>query len=179
MGLPLCGIVRQDPAAYDRIMGKSTRTSRSGIAFVTLTTKDHRPVFEIARVADLFLDTLLHYRTLGHYKLHSYVVLPEHVHLLLTPQGMSLDQAIDLIKHGFTWRLEGKLPIWQNGFTGYSVANNHDLEIVRTFMHQLPVRAQLAPAAELYPYSSAYRRGTSAPEHTPPQLHIVREKRSA
>lgn len=119
-------------------------------------------MFEIARIADLFVDTLLHYRTVGHYKLHAYVVLPDHVHLLLTPQGMTLDQAVELIKHGFTYRLDSQLPVWQNGFTGYSVANLHDLEIVRAFIHQIPVRAHLAEAAELYRHSSAYRQGIVA-----------------
>lgn len=158
-------------------MAKTARPSRPGIAFVTLSTRDKRPIFEIARIADLFVDTLLHYRTVGHYKLHAYVVLPDHVHLLLTPQGMTLDQAVELIKHGFAYRLDSQLPVWQSGFTGYSVANLRDLEIVRAFMHQIPVRSHLAAAAELYPYSSASRRGT-APETSIHALHLV-EKRSA
>ncbi len=139
-------------------MAKPVRPNRPGIAFVTLTTCDRRPVFEIARIAELFVDTLLHYRTVGHYKLHAYVVMPDHVHLLLTPQGMTLDQAVELIKHGFAYRLDSQLPLWQNGFTGYSVANLRDLEIVRAFIHQIPVRAHLATAAELYRHSSAYRQ---------------------
>ncbi|HEX4650781.1 MAG TPA: transposase [Granulicella sp.] len=143
-------------------MSKATRSSRPGIAFVTLTTRDRRPVFEISRVADLFVDTLLHYRTLGHYKLHAYVVLPDHIHLMITPQSITLDQAIELIKNGFTYRLDSALPTWQNGFTGYSVANLRDLEVVRAFIHQLPVRAHLAPAAELYRHSSAYRQNLAA-----------------
>ncbi len=147
-------------------MTKSARPARQGISFVTLTTRDHRPLFEIARIADLFVDTLLHYRTLGHYKLHAYVVLPDLVHLLLTPQSITLDQTVELIKHGFAYRLDAKLPVWQNGFTGYSVANLRDLEIVRAFIHQLPVRAHLAPAAELYPHSSAYRQ---TPPAAPPR----------
>ena len=143
-------------------MAKSPQLYRPGIAFVTLTTHDKRPLFEIARIADLFVDTLLHYRTVGHYKLHAYVVLPDHVHLLLTPQHLTLDQAIELIKHGFSYRLDSQLPVWQNGFTGYSVANQRDLEIVRAFMHQIPVRAHLAQAAELYRHSSAFRQNFAA-----------------
>jgi putative transposase len=134
------------------------RTSRPGVSFVTTATRDRRPIFEISRVADLFIDTLLHYRRLGHYKLHAYVVMPDHVHLVLTPQSITLDQAVGLIKSGFAYRLDTKLPIWEDGFTGYSIANMHDLEIVRAYLHQLPVRANLSTAAELYPHSSAYRQ---------------------
>jgi putative transposase len=128
------------------------------MSFVTTATCDRRPIFEISRVAELFVETLLHYRTLGHYKLHAYVVMPDHVHLVLTPQSITLDQAVGLIKNGFAYRLDQTLPVWEDRFTGYSIANNHDLEVVRAHLHQLPVRANLASAAELYPHSSAYRQ---------------------
>lgn len=139
------------------------RTPRPGMSYVTTTTHDRRPIFEIARVAELFIDTLLHYRRLGHYKLHAYVVMPDHVHLLLTPQSISLGQAVGLIKSGFSHRLDTQLPLWEEAFTAYSIANNHDLEVVRAYLHQLPVRAELAAAAELYPHSSAYRQGVTTP----------------
>jgi putative transposase len=128
------------------------------MSFVTTATRDRRPIFEISRAADLFIDTLLHYRTLGHYKLHAYVVMPDHVHLILTPQSITLEQAVALIKNGFAYRLDTTLPAWEDSFTGYSVANIRDLEVVRAYLHQLPVRAGMAAAAELYPHSSAYRQ---------------------
>jgi putative transposase len=139
-------------------MAKAVRRSRRNMFFVTMGTLDRRPVFEISRVAELFIETLLHYRTLGQYKLHAYVVMPDHVQLVLTPESITLDQAVGLIKNGFSYRLDGTSPVWEDGFTGYSIANNHDLEIVRACIHQLPVRANLVTSAELYPYSSAYHQ---------------------
>ncbi|HEY4382366.1 MAG TPA: transposase [Acidobacteriaceae bacterium] len=138
------------------------RTPRPGMSYVTTATSERRPIFEISRVAEMFIDTLLHYRTLGHYKLHAYVVMPDHVHLVLTPQSITLGQAIGLIKSGFSHRLDTQLPVWENTYTAYSVANNHDLEVVRAYLHQLPVRANLAAAAELYPFSSAHRQAVSS-----------------
>ncbi|MGA1982534.1 MAG: transposase [Acidobacteriaceae bacterium] len=132
------------------------------MSFVTTATRDRRPIFEISRVADLFVDTLLHYRTLGHYKLHAYLVMPDHVQLILTPQSITLEQAVGLIKNGFAYRLDTNLPVWEDGFTGYSVANMRDLELVRAYLHQLPVRTGMAAAAELYPHSSAYRQAPIA-----------------
>jgi putative transposase len=148
-------------------MAKAVRTPRAGVSYVTSATNDRRPIFEISRVAALFVETLLHYRTLGHYKLHAYVVMPDHVHLLLTPQSITLDQAVRLIKDGFAYRLETELPVWEESFTAYSVANIHDLEVVRAYLHQLPVHASLAPAAELYPHSSAYRQTPIIPVSGP------------
>lgn len=146
-------------------MAKSVRTVRPGMSFVTTATRDRRPLFDISRTADLFVDTLLHYRTLGHYKLHAYVVMPDHVHLVLTPQSIALEQAVALIKNGFAYRLEATLPVWEDSFTGCSVANMRDLEVVRAYLHQLPVRGGMAAAAEFYPHSSAYRQApmTEAP----------------
>jgi putative transposase len=139
-------------------MAKSVRTVRPGMSFVTTATRDRRPIFEISRTADLFIDTLLHYRTLGHYKLHAYVVMPDHVHLILSPQSVMLDQAVALIKNGFAYRHNAELSVWEDGFTGCPVANMRDLEEVRAYLHQLPVRAGMAVAAELYRHSSAYRQ---------------------
>lgn len=128
------------------------------MSFVSIGTRDRHPIFEISRLAELLIDTLLHYRTLGHYKLHAYVVMPDHLHLVLTPQSITLEHAVELIKNGFAYRLDTDEPVWEHGFKGYSVANLHDLEIVRAYLHQLPVHANLTTAAELYPHSSAYRQ---------------------
>jgi len=137
------------------------------MSFVTAATRDRRPLFETGRVADLMVEALLHYRKLGHYKLHAYVVMPSQLHLLLTPQSIALAHAIELIKNGFAYRMDSELPIWEHSFTAYSVANIHDLELVRTYLHQIPVRAKLVSAPELYPYSSAYRRATVEAIPTP------------
>ena len=56
-------------------METAAHASRTGMAFVTMTTHERQPIFELARRADLFIDTLLHYRTQGHYKLHGYTCL--------------------------------------------------------------------------------------------------------
>src|ERR1017187_6787681 len=116
-------------------MAKASRLPRAGVSYVTTATHDRRPIFEISRVAAPFIETLLHYRTLGHYKLHAYVVMPDHVHLLLTPQNITLDQTVHLIKEGFAYRIESDLPTWEESFTAYSVANMHDLEVVRAYLH--------------------------------------------
>jgi putative transposase len=146
-------------------MAKASRLPRAGVSYVTTATHDRRPIFEISRVAELFIETLLHYRTHGHYKLHAYVVMPDHVHLLLTPQSITLEQAVHLIKEGFAYRIESELPAWEENFTAYSIGNIHDLEVVRAYLHQLPVRAGLVSAAELYTHSSAF--STALPKPSP------------
>jgi putative transposase len=129
----------------------------AGMAFVTLTTHGRRPIFQISRLAELLIATLLHYRTQGHYKLHAYLVMPDHIHLILTPRRMPLAHAVHLIQLGFAHRLDSKIPIWETSYTAYSIRSLRDLATIRGYLHQVPVRAHLTPTAELYPYSSAYR----------------------
>ena len=137
-------------------MAIPSRASRPGTFFVTSATYNRRRLFQVPANAELFLETLQHYRRAGHYKLHAFVVMPDHIHLILTPQGITLERAIGLIKGGFSHRLASKFPVWQRSFTDHRIRDEDDLEICRTYLHNNPVRAGLALAAELYPYSSAY-----------------------
>jgi putative transposase len=128
----------------------------AGTTFVTLTTYEHRPVFQISRLAELLIDTLLVYRREGRYKLHAFLVLPDRVHLMLTPQLSSLAEGVAFIQNGFSRRVGSRHTLWDVEHRERSVDSLRDLETLRTYLHQIPVRANLAPAAELYPYSSAH-----------------------
>jgi putative transposase len=138
-------------------MAIPTRAVRPGTFFITTATCNRRRLFQVPANCELLLETLQHYRRAGHYKLHAFVVMPDHVHLILTPQAITLERAIGLIKGGFSHRLASKLPVWQRGFTDHRRRNAQDKETRRAYLHQNPVRAGLSTTPELYPYSSAYR----------------------
>ena len=133
------------------------RTATQGTFFITSITYNRRRVFQVPRNADLFLETLQRYRSEGAYKLHAFVVMPDHVHLLLTPQNQTISRIMNLIKGSFSRRLASKFPIWQRGFADHLVLNRTEFESRRAYIHQNPVRAHLVTQADQYPYSSAYR----------------------
>jgi putative transposase len=54
--------------------------------------------------------------------------------------------------------MASKTPIWQRGFTDHRIRDAHDFQIRLEYIHQNPVRARMVERAEMYPYSSAYRR---------------------
>ena len=137
-------------------MATPARTSRPGTYFITTATYNRRRLFQVPANAELFLETLQHYRREGRYKLHASVVMPDHIHLILTPQAITLERAVGLIKGGFSHRLASKFPVWQRGFTDHRIRDTEDLEVRRSYLLQNPVRARLAASGELYPYSSAY-----------------------
>jgi putative transposase len=133
----------------------STRSGLPGTYFVTSATSNRRRLFQVAANAELFLETLQHYRREGHYTLHAFVVMPDHIHLLITPQGLTLERVVGLIKGGFSHRLGSKLPVWQRGFTDHRIRSESDFQTRRDYIHQNPVRARMVELAEVYLYSSA------------------------
>src|SRR5271168_4388574 len=75
---------------YNLPMSIPLRSVGTGTYFVTSATFNRRRLFQVAANAELFLDTLQQYRRQGHYKLHAFVVMPDHIHLLLTPQAVAI-----------------------------------------------------------------------------------------
>ena len=148
-------------------MAIPTRATSHGTFFISTQTWNRRRLFQKPANAELFLDTLQRYRREGHYKLHAFVVMPDHIHLLLTPQDITLERAVMLIKGGFSHRLKSKLPVWQRGFTDHRIRDREDFIAHRSYIHHNPVRSRLCQRPEDYPYSSAHRPPTPAPEGIP------------
>jgi len=138
-------------------MAIPSRSDRPGTYFVTSATYNRRRLFQVHANAEMFVDTLQHYRREGHYKLHAFVVMPDHVHLLITPLDVSLERAVGLIKGGFSHRLSSNFSVWQRGFTDRRMRDKEEFELRREYIHQNPVRERMVEYPELYRFSSAYR----------------------
>ena len=94
------------------------RTSRT--FFVTTKTSMGRPLLQSDRNAMLFIDVLRSYVAGKKFKVHDFVVMPDHVHLLMTVSGeMSIEKAVQFIKGGFSYRLKKEMgycgEVWQKG----------------------------------------------------------------
>ena len=103
------------------------------------------------------MEVLEHYREHKKYDLHEFVIMPDHLHLLITPAAeISLERAVQLIKGGFSYRL-GKAKrglVWQESFTNHRIREEQDYERHAEYIRMNPVRARLVDGLELYPYSS-------------------------
>jgi REP element-mobilizing transposase RayT len=105
---------------------KPTRLiSPPGTYFVTFSTFQRRRLFVVESYARLFLKTLYGYRRQGRFQLHAFVLMPDHVHLLLTPaRDVTLERAIQLIKGGYSHAVGieiSRKEIWQKGFTDHRI----------------------------------------------------------
>ena len=123
--------------------------------FITTITAQRQPIFRREAAACLVIDTLGHYRDEGKYLLHEFVVMPDHLHVLLTPADeISLERAVQFIKGGFSFRLKFRGPVWQASFSNHRVRDLEDYENHREYIWMNPVRARLVERPEEYPYSS-------------------------
>ena len=126
------------------------------IFFVTTITAHRQPIFRRDAAANLLLEALAHYRDQGKYLLHEFVIMPDHLHLLITPsEEISLERATQFIKGGSSFRLKWRGPVWQAGFTNHRVRDLEDYERHREYIRMNPLRARLVKRPEDYRYSSA------------------------
>ena len=134
--------------------------SPPGTYFVTFLTLQRRRLFVVEPYVRLFLKALYGYRRQGKFLLHAFVLMPEHVHLLLTPaHDVTLERAIQLIRGGYShaFGLEFRSrEIWQRGFTDHRIRNAEDFISHRDYIDQNPVKRGLVEAAAEYRYCSAF-----------------------
>jgi REP-associated tyrosine transposase len=79
-------------------------TTTESTYFVTANVLERKTLFHVEKIASLFVEVMLDYRTKKKYLLHEFVVMPDHFHLLITPEGITLERAMQLIKGGFSFR---------------------------------------------------------------------------
>ena len=132
----------------------------SSTYFVTANSWAGRSIFQSERSALLLIDTLFDYRAKGKYQMHEFVIMPNHVHLLLTPApDLALERVMQFVKGGFSHRagqaLGPSLGIWARGYVDHRIRDLQDYESHREYIHQNPVRRCLVTSAEHFPYSSA------------------------
>jgi len=96
------------------------------------------------------------------YQLHAFVIMPNHVHLLLTPK-VTASRWLAPLK-GFTAHGANDLPgghgqaFWQDESYDHLVRSPAELDRIREYIEQNPVNAVLVVAAREYPWSSATGR---------------------
>jgi putative transposase len=87
---------------------------------ITTVTYSRRALFLKTANAESLVNILFHYRDQGRYLLHGFAVMPEHLHVLLTPAtGQIIERCAQCIKGGFSheMRTHFRGEIWQADFT--------------------------------------------------------------
>lgn len=134
-------------------------TTSSTTYFVTSGTFCKTNILQSDAMAELFCHTLFRYRDAKKFRAHSFVVMPNHFHLILTvAEGLTLERAMQLIKGGFSReagrRLGARYEIWQKSLVDRRVRDAVELARYTAYIQENPVRAGLVGVAGEYRYSS-------------------------
>ena len=101
--------------------------------------------------AELFIETLFRYRDAGKFKLHAFAVMPDHVHLLITPAiDQSTSRCIQFIKGGYSHAVREQSPgeIWHSGYHEHRSRDDEDFTNQLNYIPNNPSRKHL----QEYPY---------------------------
>jgi putative transposase len=124
--------------------------------FTTSVTSNRRRLFQTERNPELLIRVLQENRQKGRFQLHAYVIMPDHIHLLLTPaENVSLEKAMQYVKGGFSFQLKSPFDVWERSFKEHRIKDEQDYIQHLHYIEQNPVRAGLSSTAKQFPYSSA------------------------
>ena len=135
----------------------------SGQAFVAMdrlldTTRTGPFFLRLPEIAKMVTDAI-YYRDLQSYNLHAFAVMPNHVHLLMTPlvEVSKLTQSLKRFTAREANRMLGLTgqPFWQHEGFDRLVRNATEFERLVHYIEWNPVTAGLAATPEEFPWSSA------------------------
>ena len=143
--------------------------------FITFSCYQRKPFLASARARNLFVKILAEVRTRYQFKLIGFVLMPEHVHLLLSePRASTPSKVIQVLKQRVSRGMRGKkrsssrsqlhLPFpsdgaepkrfWQRRFYDFNVWSRGKLKEKLDYMHANPVARRLVQHPKYWPWSS-------------------------
>jgi putative transposase len=145
--------------------------------FITTKIKDYIKVFETKPYFDIIIENLNFYRKKFGFKLWGYVIMPEHIHLMIYLTGknnlskimeefkrftskqilkqLQAEKRLDLIKlFTIPTPKKEKHMVWEEGFKGLGIRSEKVFNIKMNYIHYNPVKRGLVEKPEDYIYSS-------------------------
>jgi putative transposase len=155
---------------------------RGDLHFITFSCYERRPVLQTVRARNLFVKILAEVRQRYDFLLVGYVLMPDHVHLLISePSKSTPSTVVQVLKQRVSRALrrkkrrksEQQLPLrfadsptlprrfWQRRFYDFNVWSHAKKKEKLQYMHANPVKSGLVTDAKDWPWSSYgfYARG--------------------
>ena len=126
--------------------------------FVTTKCAGGRQLLQTDRNAYLLIDVLRTNVAAARFKVHDFVVMPDHVHLLISvEEETTIEKAVQYIKGVFSYRLKKEFgylgEVWQRGFADERVLSRGRYLALGKYIALNPVRRGLVDSAEDYPFT--------------------------
>jgi putative transposase len=124
--------------------------------FVTFSCYKRLPYLNHDHARIVFLDTLERLRKRHQFYVFGYVLMPEHVHLLLSePSKTSLSGVFRALKTETSKQLKGERPrFWQLNYYDFNVFTQPKFVEKLRYIHRNPVERGLVENPEDWPWSS-------------------------
>jgi putative transposase len=110
----------------------------------TAVSHQRRRIFQKTANAELLIATLFRYRDQSRYRLHGFVVMPDHIHVLLTPNE-SIEKTAQLIKGGFSFAIRQQFSgeVWQEGYHAHRITDAEDYSNQLSYIANNPAKRNL------------------------------------
>lgn len=146
--------------------GQRVRTKPETFA-ITAVTHQRRRVFQRTANADLMMNTLFRYREQCRFQLHGFVIMPDHVHAIITPApDQTIERCVQVIKGGSSFAIRKEFPgeIWQNGY------HSHRITAVDDYQNQLQCIANNPSRKSLSAYLHVHTHQPTSIDQIPTHL---------
>ncbi len=137
-------------------LNKEIYSNQNRIFSITVCTKDRQPIFRKKPYAKTIIETfqteVYHQNTLT----YAYCLMPDHLHLLVSPKESNLIDFIRRWKSFTANRLNNsgyQGPCWQRSFYDHALRKDEDIRTTAEYIVHNPVRKQITKQWREYPYS--------------------------
>jgi putative transposase len=113
---------------------------------ITISTFRQHRHFQRTVNAELFIATLFRYRDAGRFLVHAFVVMPDHVHVLITPSiDQSTSKCIQFMKGGYSHAVREQSPgeVWHSGFHEHRIRDSEDFVAQKLYIASNPDRKRI------------------------------------
>jgi putative transposase len=122
--------------------------------FLTFSCHDRSPYLASVVARNLFEEALEQTRRRYVFHILGYVLMPEHVHLLVSePKRAALSRAIQALKTAVSKRSRRR-PFWQRRYYDFNIFSSGKLREKLRYMHRNPVARGLVAKPEEWRWSS-------------------------
>jgi len=127
---------------------------------ISSATWARRSILQSNPLCDLLLDVIRENRAKRRVRIHEFVFMRDHIHLVLTPAPLvSLEKVMQFIKGGFSYRARKEMnfygEVWQKGYNEHTIRSAIEYAEIVEYLWMNPVKAGFAEQPNEYPYSSA------------------------
>ena len=127
----------------------------SPIYFVTACTAGRRPVLACAEIHNAFTDFCHSSPDFGAW-VGRYVLMPDHLHIFVSLDGISLSAWVKSHKNALSKTLRGlgfEAPHWQKGFFDHILRSGESYSQKWEYIRENPVRAGLVATTDDWPFA--------------------------